>query len=330
MTEYWVSQGNHWCEYCKCWMNNNPKTIAIHTQGPKHKQNVEDRMRTIRRNAAGEKREEDLAKRTMASIEAAARRAYEKDLQEGRPEDMLGPQLPGDGNMGPGHRLPQAQTAIKTTDRDSGGSHAAAASVATPEAASSIQWVWDSVSGYWYDDVSKFFYDSASGMYCNPSTGAWQEQAPPPPKKRAPPPPPPKRQSSNASAAVAGLENVPQSMRAAGARAAGEACAVCGGSTVGCPACSGTAKAVGVANPKSASGGVDKAAPKPKPSSAFDLGYGTLHPKFLQAAKKKENAAAFKRARSPPKEISEKEKEEIARREAAREEWPAEQTHNLD
>lgn len=68
-----------------------------------------------------------------------------------------------------------------------------------------------------------------------------------------------------------------------GARAAGEACAVCGGSTVGCPACSGTAKAVGVANPKSASGGVDKAAPKPKPSSAFDLGYGTLHPKFLQA-----------------------------------------------
>lgn len=44
-------------------------------------------------------------------------------------------------------------------DRDSGGSHAAAASVATPEAASSIQWVWDSVSGYWYDDVSKFFYD---------------------------------------------------------------------------------------------------------------------------------------------------------------------------
>ena len=54
-------------------------------------------LRDIRRGAANEKKEEEMAKRTMAEIEAAAKKAYMKDVSQGRPEDMLGPQLPGAG-----------------------------------------------------------------------------------------------------------------------------------------------------------------------------------------------------------------------------------------
>jgi hypothetical protein len=42
-TQFWVSQGKHWCEYCKCWMSNNQKTIITHNQGPKHKEAVDKR-----------------------------------------------------------------------------------------------------------------------------------------------------------------------------------------------------------------------------------------------------------------------------------------------
>eukprot|EP00242_Pyramimonas_sp_CCMP2087_P014108 CAMPEP_0198213162 /NCGR_PEP_ID=MMETSP1445-20131203/28714_1 /TAXON_ID=36898 /ORGANISM="Pyramimonas sp., Strain CCMP2087" /LENGTH=124 /DNA_ID=CAMNT_0043887773 /DNA_START=269 /DNA_END=639 /DNA_ORIENTATION=+ len=95
MTEFWVSQGNKWCEYCKCWMSNNKASIAIHNNAENHKKNLEIRLRDVRRNADKEKREEELAKNSFAAIEAAARKAYKKDLSEGRPEDVQGPQLPG-------------------------------------------------------------------------------------------------------------------------------------------------------------------------------------------------------------------------------------------
>jgi hypothetical protein len=47
-------------------------------------------LRDVRRNADKEKREEELAKNSFAAIEAAARKAYKKDLSEGRPEDVQG------------------------------------------------------------------------------------------------------------------------------------------------------------------------------------------------------------------------------------------------
>ena len=35
MTEYWVSQARHWCEYCKIYINGSKSSIAFHEQGRK-------------------------------------------------------------------------------------------------------------------------------------------------------------------------------------------------------------------------------------------------------------------------------------------------------
>ena len=41
MTEYWVSQARHWCEYCKIFINGSKPSIAFHENGRKHKEIVE-------------------------------------------------------------------------------------------------------------------------------------------------------------------------------------------------------------------------------------------------------------------------------------------------
>lgn len=50
MTEYWVSQPKHWCEYCRCWIQNNPGSILHHEQGTRHKEQVELKLAQIRKS----------------------------------------------------------------------------------------------------------------------------------------------------------------------------------------------------------------------------------------------------------------------------------------
>jgi hypothetical protein len=71
---------------------------------------------------------------------------------------------------------------------------------------------------------------------------------------------------------------------------------VCGGGRAGCAACDvapgSKAKAAAAADKPAAAAGA-------KAWNAFELGYGSLHPKFLEASKKP-LVTASKRARSPP------------------------------
>jgi len=302
-------------------MSNNAASIAIHNNAEKHKKNVELRLRDIRRGAANEKREEETAKRTMAAIEAAAKKAYMKDLSEGRPEDVQGPQLPGAGVR---QSAAQQQAAAQVDHQRKVQEEASFRASGGGQTTTGINWEWDPAAGYYVDHVSRFFYDSPSQQYFNPGTGQWQTEGPPEPKKRAPPPPPPPRGSTGGAGGSKGLENAPESMR----RRTGP-CTVCGGLTAGCPACDGLggqkpaqvgAGTVTAAKPAASARGQTVVAAK----GAYELGYGTMHPKYINACKAKAVkvpgvAAAVKRARSPPKkEMSDKEKEEIARREAAR------------
>ena len=49
MTEYWVSQARHWCEYCKIYINGSKSSIAFHEQGRKHKEIVELFLKDMRK-----------------------------------------------------------------------------------------------------------------------------------------------------------------------------------------------------------------------------------------------------------------------------------------
>lgn len=80
MTEYWVSQGKHWCEMCKCWLNDTPTSRANHEKGSGHKINVQRRLREMRLKAEAEKHEEADTKEQLERIEEAAELAYQKDL----------------------------------------------------------------------------------------------------------------------------------------------------------------------------------------------------------------------------------------------------------
>jgi hypothetical protein len=141
----------------------------------------------------------------------------------------------------------------------------------------------------------------ASGMYYNPETTTWQAEGPLQRNTRPPPPPPPRRRASEGgAAAAAGLENVPQSMKA---RSATDVCAVCGGSQVGCAACDVPGSKDVVATPAAASAATKPAiAGATKAWNAFELGYGSLHPKYLEASRRTQPqvVTASKRARSPP------------------------------
>eukprot|EP00887_Chlorella_sp_A99_P000816 scaffold5.g816.t1 len=82
MTEFWVSQKNKWCEYCKCWLKDTTQSWAVHERGMGHRENVARKLSEMRMQADKEKRDAEEAEKTMGAIEAEARRQYAADVAE--------------------------------------------------------------------------------------------------------------------------------------------------------------------------------------------------------------------------------------------------------
>ncbi|OMO74128.1 Zinc finger, U1-type [Corchorus capsularis] len=80
MTEYWVSQGNKWCDYCKIYIANNPSSIRNHELGQRHKESVAKRLDTMRKESTAKEKEKKEAARALEQIEAKAKRSYQKDV----------------------------------------------------------------------------------------------------------------------------------------------------------------------------------------------------------------------------------------------------------
>lgn len=40
LPQFWVSQKNKWCEYCKCWLKDTAQSWAVHERGAGHQENV--------------------------------------------------------------------------------------------------------------------------------------------------------------------------------------------------------------------------------------------------------------------------------------------------
>ncbi|XP_073009964.1 zinc finger protein ZOP1 [Typha latifolia] len=80
MTEYWVSQGNKWCDFCKIYIANNPLSIRTHELGQRHKDSVAKKLATMRKESSAREKEQKEAARALEQIEAKAQRSYQKDL----------------------------------------------------------------------------------------------------------------------------------------------------------------------------------------------------------------------------------------------------------
>ncbi|KAH6772648.1 C2H2 and C2HC zinc fingers superfamily protein [Perilla frutescens var. hirtella] len=152
MTEFWVSQGNKWCDTCKIYISNNPASIRNHELGQRHKDSVTKRLNTMREDKAAKDKEQKQAAKVLEQIEAKAKRSYQKDLasfQEAR-ESNAQALIAEDNNLG---------TANGSTMPG--------------------EWEYDSSSGYYYNETTGYHYDPNSGFYYTDSLGKWvpQEEA---------------------------------------------------------------------------------------------------------------------------------------------------------
>lgn len=152
MTEYWVSQGNKWCDSCKIFISNNPASIRNHELGQRHKESVAKRLASMRQDRAAKEKEEKEAARALEQIEAKANRSFQKDISTFREAR--------DSNV---HAL-AAQEDSQGTAKGYGFSG---------------EWEHDSTSGYYYNQSNGCYYDPNSGFYYTDAIGKWvtQEEA---------------------------------------------------------------------------------------------------------------------------------------------------------
>lgn len=72
VSQYWVSQGNKWCNFCKIFISNNPSSIRNHELGQRHKDNVSKRLNTMREQKVAKEKEQKEAARALEQIEAVS------------------------------------------------------------------------------------------------------------------------------------------------------------------------------------------------------------------------------------------------------------------
>ncbi|KAM1482568.1 hypothetical protein ACFX1Q_034663 [Malus domestica] len=139
--EYWVSQGNKWCDFCKIYISHNPSSVRNHELGQRHKDNVAKKLADMRKEKAAKEKEEKEAERALLQIEAKAKRSYQKDV----------------ANL----KEARDSRAFEVDDDDL------------------EKWQYNSTSGYYYNQSNGFYYDPNSGFYYSDSIGKWvtQEEA---------------------------------------------------------------------------------------------------------------------------------------------------------
>jgi hypothetical protein len=101
MTEYWISQGKKFCDFCKCWISDNKpvsrlyfhffsskndfflffQSVTFHENGKRHQQAVENKLYDIRKRGKRDELKANREEQWMQDIESKAMRDYRsKDL----------------------------------------------------------------------------------------------------------------------------------------------------------------------------------------------------------------------------------------------------------
>merc|ERR1712048_434486 len=82
MSEFWVSQGRVYCEFCKCWYADNKVEKETHERGSKHQELKTKALASIRKISGWNAKEQDKIECFLAEADRAAREAYKRDLRE--------------------------------------------------------------------------------------------------------------------------------------------------------------------------------------------------------------------------------------------------------
>ncbi|PKU65965.1 hypothetical protein MA16_Dca009040 [Dendrobium catenatum] len=149
MTEYWVSQGNKWCDFCKIYISNNPASIRTHEIGQRHKDNVAQRLSTMRKESAAKEKEKKEAAKALEQIEEKAKRCYQKDM----------------ASFQQTHKSSSNSSALRDNAPDK-----------SVFSATSGEWEHDAASGYYYNLASGYHYDPNSCLFYSSSLGKWVTQ----------------------------------------------------------------------------------------------------------------------------------------------------------
>jgi len=80
MADYWKSIPRKFCDFCKCWLTDNKPSVEFHERGRKHQQNVQRKIRELRKKGQKTFQEEKNTERMMQRIEQAALKAFQKDV----------------------------------------------------------------------------------------------------------------------------------------------------------------------------------------------------------------------------------------------------------
>lgn len=78
MTEWWVSQKKHFCDYCKVWTGGHLWQIRKHEEGRMHQEKKELYLKNCRQREKDRQREEQDLKKQLAEIERAAKAAMDQ------------------------------------------------------------------------------------------------------------------------------------------------------------------------------------------------------------------------------------------------------------
>uniref|UniRef100_A0A061QZT2 WW domain-binding protein 4 n=1 Tax=Tetraselmis sp. GSL018 TaxID=582737 RepID=A0A061QZT2_9CHLO len=176
MTEFWVSQKRHWCEYCKVWLNDTISARSTHENGVKHQENVARKLREMRQKGDAEKKEQELLKQSWSSIEAKAKAQYEKDIQAGHVQvPGQQPQQPGFGGK---HRQDQAAQRAAAEDAADKAIKASAEAEYRLTGGALSKWEPDAGSGYLYNAALRYYYDKNTGWYYGGDPPSWTPNPP--------------------------------------------------------------------------------------------------------------------------------------------------------
>lgn len=81
MSEYWKSVPRKFCDFCKCWITDNKPSVDFHERGKRHKENVELKLREVRKKSLQQSKDDEQMKAQMDKMEQAALEAFKKDLK---------------------------------------------------------------------------------------------------------------------------------------------------------------------------------------------------------------------------------------------------------
>jgi len=171
MTEYWKSQENWFCKYCKVWVADNPISRQIHENGTRHKAAVEEKLSEIRRKQVHDAKVAKDESHWLKKMEEAALRDYKKkDIKENRDftaklynnEDLpdvdakyedirksneIGPRLPGE----PEHKQMKFENMLRAKEGVTSDEMIAPIKAST----SGTKWHKPAPPKYWYEAKSE-------------------------------------------------------------------------------------------------------------------------------------------------------------------------------